>query len=136
MEGVEDVVIVGEGVAGLATAVALKKVGVRTLLMEKSKGLRSTGTALTLSPDDWLALDALGVSHKLIPPLYSFIQSNRAGFVHLNDGNFTEKFPSEYLDLVRHADHATVTGDATHPMIPDLVRGGGSSLEDRCCGFG
>ncbi|KAB5511961.1 hypothetical protein DKX38_028989 [Salix brachista] len=67
MERVEDVVIVGAGIAGLATAVALKKVGVRALLMEKSKGLRSTGTVLTLSPDVWLALDALGVSHKLIP---------------------------------------------------------------------
>ncbi|KAL3564761.1 hypothetical protein D5086_032807 [Populus alba] len=67
MELMEDVVIVGAGIAGLATAVALKRVGVRALVLEKSKGLRSTGTALTLTPNAWLALDALGVSHKLIP---------------------------------------------------------------------
>ncbi|KAF2284346.1 hypothetical protein GH714_021028 [Hevea brasiliensis] len=65
METVEDVVIVGAGIAGLATAVALKRVGVRSLILEKSETLRSTGAALTLTPNAWLALDALGVSHKL-----------------------------------------------------------------------
>ncbi|XP_011046338.1 PREDICTED: zeaxanthin epoxidase, chloroplastic-like [Populus euphratica] len=67
MEMMEDVVIVGAGIAGLATAVALKRVGVRALVLERSEGLRATGTALTLTPNAWLALDALGVSHKLTP---------------------------------------------------------------------
>ncbi|XP_030517159.2 monooxygenase 2-like [Rhodamnia argentea] len=61
----EEVVIVGAGIAGLATAVALKKVGVRALVLEKSKDLRATGTALGLFPNAWVALDALGVSDKL-----------------------------------------------------------------------
>ncbi|EEF32314.1 monoxygenase, putative [Ricinus communis] len=70
MEIMEGVVIVGGGIAGVATAVALKRVGVRALVLEKSDGLRATGAGLTLMPNAWLALDALGVSHKLIP-LYS-----------------------------------------------------------------
>ncbi|KAH7565988.1 hypothetical protein ACOSP7_022169 [Xanthoceras sorbifolium] len=61
----EDVVIVGAGIAGLATAVALKKVGIRALVLERFDHLRTTGAALTLFPNAWLALDALGVSHKL-----------------------------------------------------------------------
>ncbi|KAK9991233.1 hypothetical protein SO802_026218 [Lithocarpus litseifolius] len=61
----QDVVIVGAGIAGLATAVALKRVGVGALVLEKSEGLRATGAALGLHPNAWLALDALGVSHKL-----------------------------------------------------------------------
>ncbi|GAV63452.1 FAD_binding_3 domain-containing protein [Cephalotus follicularis] len=65
MEIVEDVVIVGAGIAGLATAVALMRVGIRALVLERSDGLRATGAALTLFPNAWLALDALGVSHKL-----------------------------------------------------------------------
>ncbi|KAI3953540.1 hypothetical protein MKW92_005054 [Papaver armeniacum] len=48
----EEVVIVGGGVAGLATALALKR-------------LRITGGSLTLSPNAWIALEALGVAHKL-----------------------------------------------------------------------
>ncbi|XP_039158196.1 monooxygenase 2-like [Eucalyptus grandis] len=61
----EEVVIVGAGVAGLATAVALKRVGVRALILERSNGLRATGTALGLFPNAWVALDALGVADKL-----------------------------------------------------------------------
>ena len=61
----QDVVIVGAGIAGLATTMALKRVGVGALVLEKSEGLRATGGALGLQPNAWLALDALGVSHKL-----------------------------------------------------------------------
>ncbi|KAK3431604.1 hypothetical protein EUGRSUZ_E03412 [Eucalyptus grandis] len=61
----EEVVIVGAGIAGLATAVALKKVGVRALVLERSKELRTTGAALGLFANAWVALDALGVSDKL-----------------------------------------------------------------------
>lgn len=63
----EDVVIVGAGIAGLATAVALKRVGIRALVLERSDGLRATGAALTLFPNAWVALDALDVAHKLTP---------------------------------------------------------------------
>ncbi|KAF3440517.1 hypothetical protein FNV43_RR18801 [Rhamnella rubrinervis] len=66
MEMVEDVVIVGAGIAGLATALALKRVGVESfLVLERAEELRTTGSALTLFPNAWLALDSLGVSHKL-----------------------------------------------------------------------
>lgn len=61
----QDVVIVGAVIAGLATAVALKRVRVKALLMEKSEGLRATSAALGLHPNAWLALDAIGESHKL-----------------------------------------------------------------------
>ncbi|XP_062007248.1 monooxygenase 3-like [Rosa rugosa] len=63
---VEDVVIVGAGIAGLATAVALKRAGIEALVLERSEGLRATGAALTLYPNAWRsALDALGISQKL-----------------------------------------------------------------------
>ncbi|TXG60504.1 hypothetical protein EZV62_015077 [Acer yangbiense] len=55
----------GAGIAGLATAVALKRVGIRALVLERFDGLRATGAALTLFPNTWLALNALGVSHNL-----------------------------------------------------------------------
>lgn len=77
----EEIVIVGAGIAGLATAIALKRVGIRALVLERSDGLRVSGAALTLAPNAWLALDALGVAHKLTPlyavrekyDFYSFI---------------------------------------------------------------
>ncbi|KAF6163674.1 hypothetical protein GIB67_036134 [Kingdonia uniflora] len=65
MEMKEDVVIIGAGIAGLATALGLKRVGIRALVLEKSPELRTTGAALTLFPNAWLALDALGLTKKL-----------------------------------------------------------------------
>ncbi|MCL7030509.1 hypothetical protein MKW94_003236 [Papaver nudicaule] len=61
----EEVVIVGGGIAGLATALALKRVGVKSLVLERSNELRVTGAALTLFSNAWIALESLGVAHKL-----------------------------------------------------------------------
>lgn len=65
MEEVHEAVIVGAGIAGLATAIALKKVGIQSIVLEKSHQLRATGAAITLAPNAWRALDALGVATKL-----------------------------------------------------------------------
>lgn len=68
-----EVAIVGAGIAGLATAVGLKRVGLPSLVLEKSPELRAAGAALTLFPNAWRALEALGVAHKLTP-LYQAIE--------------------------------------------------------------
>ncbi|XP_020213403.1 monooxygenase 2 [Cajanus cajan] len=58
---VEDVVIVGAGIAGLTTSLALHRLGVRSLVLECSDALRVTGFALTTWTNAWKALDAVGV---------------------------------------------------------------------------
>ena len=104
----EEIVIVGAGIAGLATAIALKRVGIRALVLERSDGLRVSGAALTLAPNAWLALDALGVAHKLTPlyavrekyDFYSFIfllyhlflsSSSSSSFFFINKKNVHTK---------------------------------------------
>ncbi|KAK1371584.1 putative monooxygenase [Heracleum sosnowskyi] len=79
MERVEEVVIVGAGICGLATAVALKRYGIEAVVLERAESLRATGAALTLGSNAWLALDALGVSHKLhslYSPLTKYVITN------------------------------------------------------------
>lgn len=61
----EEIVIVGGGIAGLAIALALKRVGFRARVLERNPELRAGGTALTLLPNAWSALRALGVDEKL-----------------------------------------------------------------------
>ncbi|RHN53791.1 putative FAD-binding domain, FAD/NAD(P)-binding domain-containing protein [Medicago truncatula] len=61
----EHVVIVGGGIAGLATALSLHRLGVRSLVLEQSESLRTGGTSLTLSKNGWSALDSIGVANYL-----------------------------------------------------------------------
>ncbi|XP_027366741.1 monooxygenase 2-like isoform X1 [Abrus precatorius] len=60
-EVVEDIVIVGAGIAGLTTSLGLHRLGIRSLVLESSDTLRITGFALTLWDNAWKALDAVGV---------------------------------------------------------------------------
>ncbi|PON97884.1 FAD-binding domain containing protein [Trema orientale] len=83
----EDIVIVGAGIAGLATAVSLHSIvmmllsiitmmdkicalenirlGVRSLVLEQAESLRTGGTSLTLFKNGWRVLDAIGVGNDL-----------------------------------------------------------------------
>ncbi|KAH9621497.1 hypothetical protein KSS87_002752 [Heliosperma pusillum] len=65
MESIEDIVIVGGGIAGLSLALALQRVGLRALVLESYDTLRVTGAAFTTWTNAWKALDALGVGHSL-----------------------------------------------------------------------
>ncbi|XP_031483641.1 monooxygenase 2 isoform X1 [Nymphaea colorata] len=61
----ENVVIVGAGIAGLATALALQRLGIRSLVLEQGESLRTGGTSLTLFKNGWKVLDELGVADSL-----------------------------------------------------------------------
>ncbi|XP_010526550.1 PREDICTED: uncharacterized protein LOC104804090 [Tarenaya hassleriana] len=66
-EEVEDIVIVGAGIAGLSTALGLHRQGIRSKVLESYEDLRVTGSALTTWFNAWKALDALGLSPALRP---------------------------------------------------------------------
>ncbi|KAI3845055.1 hypothetical protein MKX03_021543 [Papaver bracteatum] len=61
----QDVVIVGAGIAGLATALSLHRLGVKSLVLEQSESLRTGGTSLTLFKNGWRVLDDIGVGTQL-----------------------------------------------------------------------
>ncbi|KAB2620832.1 zeaxanthin epoxidase [Pyrus ussuriensis x Pyrus communis] len=66
MEVVEEsVVIVGAGIAGLSAALGLHRLGIRSVVLESSDSLRTTGFALTTWTNAWKALDALGTGDTL-----------------------------------------------------------------------
>ncbi|KAI3446276.1 hypothetical protein Pfo_002941 [Paulownia fortunei] len=65
MEVVEDIVIVGAGIAGLTTSVGLHRLGIRSLVLESADTLRTYGYALALWTNAWKALDAIGIGELL-----------------------------------------------------------------------
>ncbi|KAG6411981.1 hypothetical protein SASPL_124638 [Salvia splendens] len=61
----EDIVIVGAGIAGLATSLGLHRLGVRSVVLESADGLRASGFALGIWANGWRALDAIGLGNIL-----------------------------------------------------------------------
>ncbi|XP_043711237.1 monooxygenase 1-like [Telopea speciosissima] len=59
------IVIVGGGICGLATALALHRKGIRSKVLEKAETLRTEGGGIGIQPNAWRALDQLGVGHHL-----------------------------------------------------------------------
>ncbi|KAH6762551.1 hypothetical protein C2S52_019984 [Perilla frutescens var. hirtella] len=65
MEDEEEVVIVGAGIAGLATSLGLHRLGIRSLVVESADSLRSSGYALGIWKNGWRALDVIGIGDLL-----------------------------------------------------------------------
>uniref|UniRef100_A0A0D3C4D3 FAD-binding domain-containing protein n=1 Tax=Brassica oleracea var. oleracea TaxID=109376 RepID=A0A0D3C4D3_BRAOL len=61
----ESAVIVGAGIGGLATALSLHRLGVRSVVLEQAESLRTGGTSLTLFKNGWRVLDAISVGPQL-----------------------------------------------------------------------
>ncbi|KAL2497564.1 monooxygenase 1 [Abeliophyllum distichum] len=60
-----EIVIVGGGICGLATALALHRKGLKSIILERSDTLRDTGAAIGIRANGWRALDQLGVASDL-----------------------------------------------------------------------
>ncbi|EMS68722.1 3-hydroxybenzoate 6-hydroxylase 1 [Triticum urartu] len=64
-DAAEDVVIVGAGLAGVGVALGLHRKGVRSVVLESSPALRTSGFAFMTWTNAFRALDALGVGDKM-----------------------------------------------------------------------
>uniref|UniRef100_A0ACD5ZUL0 Uncharacterized protein n=1 Tax=Avena sativa TaxID=4498 RepID=A0ACD5ZUL0_AVESA len=64
-DAAEDVVIAGAGLAGLGVALGLHRKGVRSVVLESSPELRTSGFAFMTWTNAFRALDALGVGDKM-----------------------------------------------------------------------
>lgn len=59
---IKSALIIGGGIGGLATAIALKRIGVEATVFESSPELREVGAGLTLWSNGMYALDKIGVA--------------------------------------------------------------------------
>ncbi|CAL4887277.1 unnamed protein product [Urochloa decumbens] len=64
-EEVHGIVIVGAGICGLATALALHRKGIPSLVLEKSDTLRTDGGSISIQANGWRVLEQLGIAAEL-----------------------------------------------------------------------
>ncbi|XP_059641037.1 monooxygenase 2 isoform X1 [Cornus florida] len=117
----EDIVVVGAGIAGLATAVSLHRLGVRSLVLEQSESLRSGGTSLTLFKNGWRVLDAIGIGNHLRPQFLEI----EGMVVKSEDGRDLRSFRFKDEDKsqeVRAVERRILLGTLADQLPPDSIR--------------
>ncbi|MGW4958261.1 FAD-dependent monooxygenase [Nonomuraea sp. NPDC004186] len=81
-------IVVGGGIGGLATAVALHRIGWQAVVLERAAELREIGAGMSQAPNAMRALDELGVGEQARAagvPTYS------AGNLRLPDGRYLQR---------------------------------------------
>ncbi|KAG7985156.1 hypothetical protein I3843_03G010700 [Carya illinoinensis] len=91
MEEIE-IFIVGTGICGLATALALHRKGIKNVVLERSESLRASGACITIRTNGWRCLDQLGVGSDLI------LLKSRGREMQLSNGKIKE------ISLARRAE--------------------------------
>ncbi|GLJ23952.1 hypothetical protein SUGI_0455370 [Cryptomeria japonica] len=117
------IVIVGGGIAGLATAVGLHRFGLKSLVLERADSLRTTGAALTLMTNAWRALDYLGVAESI---RRKHPQLQRARVTSISSG-FTKEISYSSCGKsgnheVRAVQRSVLLGTLAEELPPDTIR--------------
>ncbi|XP_059070683.1 LOW QUALITY PROTEIN: monooxygenase 3 [Cryptomeria japonica] len=91
----EGFVVTGAGIAGLATALALHRVGIKSIVMEKAESLRATVGGIGIWTNAWKALTVLGIADHLReqhPFNYRVIHQKISSlYPHINRKNDSQK---------------------------------------------
>ena len=86
------ITIIGGGIAGLTTAIALQKIGFKTVVFEAAPEIKPLGAGLILAANAIKALERIGIAHKIIPagqPLSRFVILDHRGKT-ISEANSTQ----------------------------------------------
>ncbi|GIJ65937.1 FAD-dependent oxidoreductase [Virgisporangium ochraceum] len=97
-------VVVGGGIAGLATAVGLGRAGWRVTVLERQPELSAAGAGILLWPNALYALDALGLGEQTVR---AGVENRGDGGVRAPDGSWLSRING--ADLERRLGRAAVT---------------------------
>lgn len=114
-----EIVIVGAGICGLATALALHRKGLSSLVLERSDILRETGAAIGILSNGWRALDQLGVGDEL-----------RQKSVPIRRGE------DRWIDEGKREEMKFLTGEARCLKRVDLIKALADALPQETIRFG
>ncbi|CAI9757794.1 unnamed protein product [Fraxinus pennsylvanica] len=112
MDSMEEIVIVGGGICGLALALALHRKGLRSIILEKSEYLRDTGAAIGIRANGWRALDQLGVASEL---RHKAVAIPRIRDVWIDVGKQEEILETGEFRCVKRNDLIKILADALPP---------------------
>jgi salicylate hydroxylase len=128
------VIVAGAGIAGLTTALAMARAGLRVTLLEQADKLLETGAGLQLSPNATRVLTSLGLRERLLPhavaPHAIRVMSGGSGreIVRIPLADAEKKYGAPFWVLHRADLQAALVAAAQASM--DITLKLGTSVED------
>ena len=121
------IAIVGGGIGGLSTALALQRFGYRVAIFEQARELREIGAGVTITPNAMHALHFLGVGERVAKEagpteayLIRHFHSGEVLKVRANGHDYVERFGADYHQVHRGDLHAVLV-EAVARNDPDCV---------------
>ncbi|MDB5908528.1 MAG: salicylate hydroxylase [Massilia sp.] len=122
------VVIVGGGIGGLAAALALARIGIRSTVLEQSETIGEIGAGIQLAPNAFAALNALGVgeharkravfTEKLM--MMDAVDGNEVG-TFVVDEAFRRRFGNPYAVIHRADIHGAILQGVRNSPLIELI---------------
>ncbi|MBV8790980.1 MAG: FAD-dependent monooxygenase, partial [Pseudolabrys sp.] len=135
MAATRHVLIAGAGIAGLTSALALARAGLRASIFEQSARLDEAGAGIQLSPNATRVLIALGLGERLqvtaVEPQAIRVMSGSSGreIVRIPLGRYAEKRYGAPFWVIHRADLQAVLADAARAN-PDITLSLATRIED------
>lgn len=112
-------IIIGAGIAGLSTAIALKNIGIESTVVEASDTIRPVGAGLSLAANAMSALDHLRLSEEVIS------KGRKLDFFHLLDkrGNVIKSVDSKLSQHQAPVKNFTIHRADLHQVLLSKIDG-------------
>jgi 2-polyprenyl-6-methoxyphenol hydroxylase-like FAD-dependent oxidoreductase len=122
-----DVIIIGAGIAGLATALELDRVGIKARVYESVEELRPFGVGINLLPHASRVLGECGLLDALAD---SAVATNEPSIMRAAEAIY--EYPCVDRDPLERWTFGRITllGDAAHPMYPMGSNGASQAILD------
>jgi 2-polyprenyl-6-methoxyphenol hydroxylase-like FAD-dependent oxidoreductase len=117
LEGAMKVVIIGGGIGGLTTAIALNKVGIDVQIYERAPELGEVGAGIALASNAIRALDVLGLANDL----QASSVGARDGAIRNAKGNILASIPAQQLGSVAIVHRAELLSLLARRIDPERI---------------
>ena len=124
-------VIVGAGIGGLCTAIALQRSGMEAVVYEKTQSIRPVGAGLALGANAMKALDRLGIAQSVLQA------GKRLGALAILDakGSPVTVTDSKLVEARYGIDNVAILRSALHDLFVERLEPHTLHLHKRCVAF-
>lgn len=111
---IKDITIIGGGIAGLTTAIALNKIGIKTTIFEAASFIKPVGAGLALGANAMRAFNKLGMMEEVrecgrVLPSFSIFDEKGKLITHTNSKVLSDRYGVDNFTIHRAALHQVLS---------------------------